>query len=178
MQITSIVTESPALDTCIPTQPMSRPALEKSAHSDLDIPSGSPVPHHRVEKEGKRRHKKRKPADLQCAVTHHIRDGQIVAGPLMEPGSPAPTAPTPSYSEVDEDARNPPRMRHRKGRENRATKAPLSSPAKSISSGSRNARQVKSSSTKEDVRKALSKSDGIWPEPPTVFSQWDVQVCS
>ena len=133
---------------------------------NADMDRASELPRKRPKRRGgerarSRRDKRRKAlqATPKPPVTYHVRNGQIVTlASEPEPESQAPA--TPSASQPEEDARTPTRMRHREGQENRAMKTPLSSPG-----------------AKEDAWSVISKRGGTWPEPPSTFSHWDVQVC-
>jgi hypothetical protein len=112
-------------------------------------------------------------------VTYHVRNGQIVTL-ASEPAVPTiPPASQPEEEEAGQDAQMPPRIRHREGQENQALKTPLSSPANPSHPSPRSARLVKSSpnTAKEDAWSVIAKRGGTWPELPSVFSHWDVQVC-
>lgn len=142
--------------------------------------------HARVRPKKRKRALNAKPKSF---VNHHIRNGQIVAVDpdqelTPEPRSQVqalvvPSAPEPSVraEEADQDSRTVSRICHRKGRDNQAVKAPLSSPAKPSHSSPRNACCVRSSPTKEEVWNTISQTGGVWPELPSAFSHWDVQVC-
>ncbi|KAF8439020.1 hypothetical protein L210DRAFT_2240098 [Boletus edulis BED1] len=146
------------------------------------VTSDLPTPRRRTKKESERRQIKPQHAPNakpKSSEKHHVRNGQIVAvASEPEPRSQVPATPSASQPEkANQDAQTPTRTRHRKRQGDRAIKVELSSPGKLSQPSSRSARLVKSSPSKEDVLNAISRSGGTWPELPSVFSNWDIQVC-
>ena len=164
-----------------------------------DAPLYAPVPRKRTKKPSecgkeahatrtahasiRRKNKPKRAPKAKSPVKYHIWNGQIVSVELQpepEP-TPAPQSRTPApqppidTEEAAQALRSPARLRRRKGRENQAMKTSLSSPARHPNT--RSPRFIKSSPTKEDVWNTLCQDGREWPEPPTMFSHWDIQVC-
>lgn len=144
--------------------------------------------HAHVRPKKRKRASKAKPNSL---VKYHVRNGHIVAlepepEPTPElqshvrvPVTPSVSEPSVRSEEAAQESRMATQMCHRRGQENQAMKAPLSSPAISRHPSPRSSPCVKSSPTKEDMwNTMLSQGGGTWPKLPSMFSHWDAQVCS
>ena len=145
-----------------------------SARENEDMASDVPVS--RKRSRARTRRNQRRKATPKSPVTYHVRNGHLVTLASEPERSQAPSIPSASQPEEDDqDAQMPPRIRHREGQE---AKTPLLSPANPSHPSPRSARLKPSpSSTKEDAWTAIVKRGGTWPELPSLFSHWDVQVC-
>ena len=169
--------EGPASTTPMPTLTVTHLAPGRSTRDDAEARAEEPnsglvddsgLSRKRTRKESERgkprarvRHKKPKQGASvppTIPVSTNVQVDQIVgiAAVELEPRSPA--SEIRPEEEADQDARMSTPIHQGEGRENWAMKSPLSSP------------------TEEDVWEAISKDGGMWPDLPSLFRQWDVQV--